>query len=68
MVEKLVVNVLSETVGVLAELTCGSAATIKLPTKAAQARALTFLNLMSPNPSLESSDSYSLLSLGIKNS
>jgi hypothetical protein len=51
MVEKFVLNVPSETVGVLAELTSGNIATTKLPTKATQARAFAVLNLISPNPS-----------------
>jgi hypothetical protein len=53
MVEKLVLNVLSFTVGVLAELTAGNIATTKLPTNATDASAFAVLNFIVPNPSLE---------------
>jgi hypothetical protein len=60
MVEKLVLNVLSETVEVLAELTTGSAATTKLPTSATDARALPVLKFIFPNPSVAPLDADSL--------
>jgi ABC-type uncharacterized transport system YnjBCD substrate-binding protein len=45
-VEKLVLNVLSLTVGVLAELTIGNARAVNVPAKAIAARALLFLNFI----------------------
>jgi hypothetical protein len=57
MVEKLVLNVLSDTVfAALAELTLGSMATTKLPVNATAARALPVLKFIFPNPSLTSDD------------
>jgi hypothetical protein len=60
-VEKLVLNVLSETVLfetvlALAELTPGSMAVTKLPTSATDARVLAVLNFILPNPSVTSRD------------
>jgi hypothetical protein len=55
-VEKLVLNVLSETVRTLAELTLGSMAVTKLPTSATDARVLAVLNFILPNPSVTSRD------------
>src|ERR1017187_10849827 len=49
-VEKLVLNVASLTVFVLAELTLGNIVTTKLPANATQARALPVLNFIVPQP------------------
>jgi hypothetical protein len=49
-VVKLVLNVLSLTVLVAAELTLGNIVTTKLPTNATQARALPVLNFIVPQP------------------
>jgi hypothetical protein len=51
-VEKLVLNVLSDTVLVLAELTLGSMAPTNAPASATAAMALPVLNFILPNPSL----------------
>jgi hypothetical protein len=50
MVEKLVLNVLSETVRVLAELTTGNTATTKPPTSATDARVLPNFKFIFPQP------------------
>jgi hypothetical protein len=59
-VEKLVLNVLSLTVGVLAELIVGNTATTNAPTNATDARVLAVLNFIIPNPSLAPQRCHSL--------
>jgi hypothetical protein len=61
MVEKLVVNVLSDTVFVLAELTLGSMAPTKAPASAIAAMALPVLNFILPNPSLAPFDALEMM-------
>ncbi|MFI5052469.1 MAG: hypothetical protein ACHQBP_06030 [Acidimicrobiales bacterium] len=58
MVEKLVLNVLSETVGVLAELTAGSTETARPPTSATDASVLVVFKFIIPNPSLVPTDTF----------